>query len=99
MPIDITEYSTLPNDAAGKPVLTGLEPAQAQQQVEIGAVSAQSAVFNEVTRFIRLHADSACRIEFGTNPTATAASRRMAAGATEFVGVRPGLRIAVIQTT
>jgi len=52
--------------------------------VAIGAGSVQSSAFNAKTRFVRLHADAICSIEFGTNPTAAATTARMAAGQTEF---------------
>lgn len=100
MPLDITEYETLPRDASGVVIMTANEPARANQQVAIGGASAQSGVFDSATKFLRLHTDAACRLEFGVNPVASAASRRMAAGATEYVGIRcGGLRVAVITTT
>jgi hypothetical protein len=38
-----------------------------------------------------LHTDSICSISFGTNPTATTSTARMAAGQTEYHGVPVGL--------
>jgi hypothetical protein len=76
-----------------------MEPSRVVQQVDVGAGSVQSAPLSDVTRFVRLHSDVTCRIAFGPSPTASAASQRLVAGATEFFGVVPGQRIAVIQST
>jgi hypothetical protein len=75
------------------------EPPLAEQTVAIGAASAQSAPFSAETRFIRVHTDAACSILVGANPTATTAKKRLAADQTEYFGVRPGDRIAVIENT
>lgn len=99
MPLDVTEYPRLAADGPGDTVMAGLEPATAQQQVTVGGASAQSQPFADTTRFVRVHTDVACRIAFGSSPTASATSMRMPANATEFFGVTPGHRIAVIATT
>lgn len=67
--------------------------------VAIGGVSAQSAVFPDGTRLIRVHTDAICSIKIGANPTATADDKRMAANATEYFGVTPGHKLAVITNT
>lgn len=97
--LDITEYDSLAYDSAGKLVMTGMEPCHLNQQVDITAGSLQSAAFGDTTRFVRIHADVPCRLAIGTNPTASAASMRVGAGGTEYLGVRPGLKLAVIATT
>lgn len=99
MIVDITEYSELPRDQQGRMVAAGMEPSQRNQQVAITAGSVQCAALGDSTRFIRIHTDGAIRIAFGTNPTASGASQRLAANSTEFFGVWPGTKIAVIQTT
>jgi hypothetical protein len=99
MPLDISEYDNLVRDTREAPIQTGLEPARAVQQVAISGVAAQSAVFGDTTKLIRVHTDVPCRILFGENPTASATSPRMSAGATEYFGVRPGHRLSVISTT
>jgi hypothetical protein len=96
--LDITEYAELGVSRSGGRVLAGIEPAITNQQLVIGAGSLQSAVLNETTTFVRLHADIPCRVLFGTNPTANGTHRRLSAGATEYLGVSPGLKIAVIQS-
>jgi hypothetical protein len=97
--LDITEYDGLAYDQLGKLIMTGMEPSVLNQQVDITASSEQSAALGETTRFVRIHADAACRIAVGENPTASSASMRVGAGGTEYLGVRPGLKIAVIATT
>lgn len=97
--LDITEYSELATTGTGHRVPSGQEPSLTNQQVSIGGASAQSAAFRDTTRFVRLHADVACRIAIGTNPTASSTSMRIGAGGTEYLGVTPGLKLAVIATT
>ena len=96
--LDIREYSVLATDQNARQLAAGKEPAVAGQQVTF-TTTVQSAAFNESTRFVRLHADSICRIEFGANPTATGTSMRMAAGATEYFGVTPGMKVAAVTST
>lgn len=76
------------------------DPAYVEQTpVVIGAGSLQSAAFNGATRLVRVHTDAICSIAIGANPTATANTMRLAAGQTEYFGVKPGHRIAVITNT
>lgn len=98
MPVDITEYQFLARDAQGNSIPAGREPGIVQQ-VPIGGSSQQSAPFSPNTSFVRVHADSPCRIAFGPDPVAGAASVRMSGGATEFFGVMPGQRLAVISSS
>jgi hypothetical protein len=97
--LDITEYDRLSIDNQGRVILVGLEPQRTNQQVAIGGGSAQSAALGDTTRFVRLHADAVCRVAFGPNPTAATTSMRLAAGASEYFGVYPGHKVAVITTT
>lgn len=99
VPLDITEYKQLACDALGHAVQAGQEPAIATQQLTPSGVSGQSVAFANVTAFVRLHTDVNCRIAFGENPTAAAGSMRLPAGATEFFGVRPGHKVAVISSS
>ena len=98
MPIDITEYQEVGISLLGRQIAAGQEPAIRTQQVAIGSGSAQSAVFTDVTRFVRVHADANCRIAFGPDPTALSSSQRIPAGGTEYFGVRPGHKLAVIES-
>ena len=91
----ITEYARSANDGVGQPLPAGLEPARATQTITIGAASAQAT--DVITaKFVRMHAEAACHFRFGINPTATTADAKMATGQTEFIGVVPGMKIAVI---
>jgi hypothetical protein len=61
----------------------------------------QFAAFNAKTRFVRLHTDAVCSIKFGTNPTASATTARMAANSTEYSSVPPNqaYKVAAITNT
>lgn len=92
----IQEYAEQARDGNARTVPAGQEPPLASQTVAIGGASVQSSAFNAKTKFVRLHTDVICSVEFGTNPTATTAKARMAAGSTEFFGVLPSDKVAVI---
>jgi len=96
----ITEYEHVAQ-AAGGNMNVGRELAVATQVVAIGGGSLQSAAFNIRTKMVRLHSDAICSISFGTNPTATTSTPRMAANQTEYFGVAPesSLKVAVITNT
>lgn len=95
----VTEYpgiETLLNGTAQ--VVVG--PPIAEQVVTIGGSSAQSAAFSAVTRIIRVQPDSICSVRIGgVSPVATTSSQRHIAGSTEYFGVTPGDKVAVITNT
>lgn len=91
----ITEHP-LPRFHMGSPMPVLPSPPLASQTVAIGGATVQSAAFNADTQIVCVHTDAICSIEFGTNPVATANSRRIAANSTEFFQVEPGHKIAVI---
>jgi hypothetical protein len=97
----ITEYARQARDASGFQMVVADEPPVTSQTVTIGGSSVQSNAFNDLTRFVRVSTDAICSIAFGTNPTATAAARRMPANTTEYFGVPQGgaYKIAVITNT
>jgi hypothetical protein len=98
--IYITEHyapSLRSNDGQVAPVAK--MPPIAEQKIANDGVTTQSAAFNEHTVMIGLHTDSICSVTFGANPTATVASRRLAANATEYFEVIPGQKVAVILNT
>lgn len=105
MPLFITEYARLAMDERGNVIAAGQEPCQTVQAIAIGASSTPSSAFGSVTRFVRVHTDANCAIEFrsanpGVDPVAVAGtSMRLPAGATEFFGVRPGQKVAVVQSS
>lgn len=71
----------------------------AEQTVAIGGSSTQSNAFNAATTLVRIHTDSVCSILFGNSPTVTTSSARLASGQTEYFGVYPGTKVAVISNT
>jgi hypothetical protein len=74
-------------------------PIVEQTPVVIGAGSLQSAAFDAATTVVRIHTDAICSIAFGTNPTATTSTQRMAADSTEYFSVKFGHKVAVIANT
>lgn len=95
----ISEYAQAGVDSLSRTTFCPQEPANAEQAVAIGGTSAQSAAFNALTRFVVIHAEAACAIAFGTNPTAVATAKRMATGETRAFAVPVGAayKVAVIQ--
>ena len=94
----VSEYAQVPY-GAGQPIMTGVEPATAEQTVSISGTSAASSAFSPRTTFVRVHTDAICSILFGSSPTAVTTAKRMAANQTEFFGVIPGHKVAVISNT
>lgn len=70
-----------------------------EQTIAIGAGSVQSTAFKPSTGYVRVVSDTVCSIAFGVNPTATATTMRLAAGAVEYFSVQPGHKVAVITNT
>lgn len=72
-----------------------------QPPLTISGTSAQSAAFGTGGSLVRLHTDVICCVAFGTNPTATTSSMRMAADSTEYFAVPAGSawKVAVIAGT
>lgn len=97
--VDISEYSLSARDTAGHIVQAPVEPSQTVQQITIAGTSAASAAFGKATKMIRVHAETAVRFAIGAAPVASATSPRIPAGGTEYFGVIPGLKIAVISTS
>ena len=92
----ISEYPMIASYAAQ----AAQEPSIVEQTpVAIGGASVQSAAFAETTRMVRLHTDAICSVAFGADPTATADSKRMSAGTTEYFVVAAGDKVAVITNT
>jgi hypothetical protein len=72
------------------------QPTVATQTVTVTGTSAQSAAFSGDTRLVRIHCDAIVSFLFGTNPTATTASPRLAADQTEYFSVPVGAKVAFI---
>lgn len=96
----ISEYATAGAVGLGGNVIQAAqEPPIAEQTVAISGSSAQSSAFQNNTTFIRVHTDAICSVLVGSNPTATATKKRLAANQTEYFAVVPGFKIAVISNT
>lgn len=76
-------------------------PAIAEQTLVITNVApgVSSVGFNAKTRFVRLQTDAVCSVAWGTAPVPTVTSMRMAANQTEYFGVTPGYKVAVLVNT
>src|SRR5258708_29971281 len=95
----VTEFAEVAIGPAGRVGQFAQQPELANQAIVIGAGSLASNAFNTNTRFVRLHTDVSCVIEFGTAPTAVVnTTGRMAANQTEYHGVPEGqsFKVAVI---
>ncbi len=95
----IAEFIDVMLARQGQPPELAPVPPTAEQIVAIGGTSTPCTnAFASTTRVVRVHTDLACSISFGTAPTATTSTMRMATGQTEYFGVPPGLsyKIAVI---
>ena len=66
------------------------------EKVTSSGTSAQSAAFADNIYYVRVVADAACHIEFGTNPTATTSKVYVPADDIEYFKVSPGEKVAVI---
>lgn len=80
---------------AGEPAVTDQTP------VDYSGGVAQSAAVQASTSMVRVLCTSTCSIKFGTNPTATANNKPLAAGVPEYFSVPPGqsYKISVITNT
>lgn len=69
----------------------------ASQVITFDGSAKLSTRFSTRTRAVRLAAEAACRYAIGDNPTATASSALLPAGAVEIVAVKGKQRLSVIQ--
>lgn len=93
----ISEY---PSFSSVSQTQIGQEPST-DQTVAITAGSVQSTAFKGNTQMVRLSTDAICSVSFGANPTASATTKRLPAGATEYFQVPVGqaFKVAVITNT
>jgi hypothetical protein len=93
----ITEFKHMPNEQSinGQPQAVMLGSENGTQAITLGA-STQSTAMKYATRLVRLYAVAACHVAIGDNPTATTSSLPLGEGQTEYFGVEPGQKIAVI---
>lgn len=90
----ITEYEETAKGIDGSLIGFMREPAIASQSVSF-TTAAQSSAFNAKTRYVKLNASAACRVLFGTNPTAVAGSEYIPATTDVYRRVDPGLKVSV----
>lgn len=95
----IAEFESITPATEGGAAQVARATPVAEQTVAIGGASTPSSAFNAATRYVRIHTDVICSIAFAATPTATAAKMRMAADQTEYFGVTPGTKVAVITNT
>lgn len=67
-----------------------------QATITVTGTSAQSAAFSGDTKLVRVWCDTQSAVAFGANPTATAASMPLPAGAQEYFQAIPGQKAAFI---
>ena len=79
----ISEFTSTSVDH-GRGGSAAYQPSSVDQTIAIGGGSLASTAFLSTSRMVRLHCDIACSIKFGTNPTATTSTARMAANQTEY---------------
>ena len=92
----IDEYSGVGTDSAPSAQIPRVPPIVRQKLTYTTAV--QSAVFNDVTRYIGVYADNGDDVsflDFGDNPTATDATTPLEDGYTRFFAVKKGHRLSV----
>jgi hypothetical protein len=97
--LSIREYEHISAVSRGI-VPVGEEPAIANQVIFITGASQASASFQERTRFVRIHTDTTCSLDWGVAPVAVAGECDMVAGQTEYFGVvnASQLKVAVISS-
>lgn len=96
----ITEFRDI-GGIANFNVPIAAQPQLVNQTVAIGGASTASSTFGANTSMVRLHTDAICSIQFGTSPTATSSTARMAANQTEYFAVPIGAsyKVAVISNS
>lgn len=95
--LTVTEFSLLTETSLGR-TQTVKAPPVTEQQLGISGASNPSAAFNARTVVVRLKTDTACSIAWGSAPVAVSGNCPMEAGQTEYFGVNPGDKVAVITT-
>lgn len=98
----ITEFANIGSSTQNaQPMDAVAQPTVAEQTVAIGGSSTASSAFNANTRLVKLHTDAICSVKFGTAPTATATTMRMAANENQYfvVPANQAYKVAVITNT
>lgn len=93
-----TEFEDIGSDGRGFTTQAAQTPCITTSKADFTAAAAQSAAFNDKTRFVRLYSDTAGYLKFGANPTAvTATDMPIAANAPEVFAVIPGQKVSIVQ--
>ena len=94
----VTEFTDIGNSVNNQAIPITQQPPVNEQTLSITSSSVASSAFKANTNIVRLHTDAICSVEFGTSPTATSSTARMAANQTEYFTVPRNLsyKVAVI---
>lgn len=90
--LHITEYGGLVQTSGGVAPYPN-EPALANQAITY-TTTTPSAAFGANTRLVRLISDGLVFLKFGATPTADAGDSRLPADTIEYLGVKPGDKVA-----
>ncbi len=94
----ITELSALAQGANYQDAPVGQFTAAVNQTPLTLGASQLSAAFGATTKFLRLYADGACHftVATGSSHSATVNDTPLPSGSVEYIGVKPGDKLAVI---
>ena len=90
--LHILEFDKLEKDAKGNVVPIPRMPPVTDQRV-VFTSAALSAAFQSKTKFVRLIADAACYVKFGSGPTAAETNSYIAANVAEYFSVISGQKV------
>jgi hypothetical protein len=90
----IKEYKELRGVDGGLAQI-GEEPGTAQAPLSF-TTTAQSAVFGDGTKMVRVISDGNCHLAFGKSPVATVNDMLVVASTVEYFGVKQGDKVAAI---
>ncbi len=101
----ITEYPGVATNAPidnGNLMQAAKEPSVVSQKISFTGTAGVSLAFNAATRLVRIHVDGITSVHFskpdvnGAGTAATTSNKRMAADATEYFAVDPGMFVSAI---
>ena len=97
---DILELNKIGYDIDGKIMqIPDAESIVTTQQLTIGSTSVLTSAFSTTTRAVRLYAQTACRLEFGSSTvTAASTSPGFPGDGVEFWAVSPGKYLAMVSS-
>ena len=92
--LSLCEYRDIGSTARGS-IPVPLEPAIAEQSIQLGHTSQQSKQFSPDTCLVKLIANADCTIAIGPDPDATNSVRHLAAGREQILSVLPGSNLMI----